>query len=78
MSDRTVYYDSENRVWVNKRNDATRATSRHSTRREATNRPKSDLRNSGGGELTVKNKGTGQFGQKDTVPPADDPFPPRG
>ena len=78
MSNRTVYFDPDDDVWKNKRNDATRATSRHATRKEAVDRARAGLRKSGGGELTVQNKGNKLIGQKDSVPPGNDPFPPPG
>jgi hypothetical protein len=76
-NDRTVFFDPNEDVWVNKRNSASHGF-KHATRKEAVEQAREHLRNSGGGELTVKNKGTGQFGQKDTVAPGNDPFPPDG
>ena len=76
-NDRTVYFDPDKDAWVNKRNTASHGF-QHSTRKEAVDEAREHLRNAGGGELTVKNKGTGQFGQKDTVGSGNDPFPPPG
>ena len=62
--------------WENKRNDADRASTVHSTQRDAIHKARNLLRKQGGGELTVKGR-DGQIRQKNTVPPGNDPFPPR-
>lgn len=72
---RTVYRRSDG-TWVNKRNDASRASSVHRTQREAEDAAKDMLRNQGGGDLTIK--GTdGKIRSKDTIPPGNDPNPSR-
>ena len=63
-------------TWVNKRNDANKASSLHETQLEAIRAAKEMLRIQGGGEVTVKGV-DGRIRQKDTVPPGNDPFPPR-
>jgi hypothetical protein len=73
--DRTVYRRGD-REWVNKRNDAERASSVHPTQREANRAAKEMLGNQGGGELTTKGV-DGRIRSKDTIPPGNDPFPPR-
>lgn len=72
--DRTVY--RRGNEWVNKRNDGDRASSVHTTQREAEDAAKDMLRNQGGGELTVRGR-DGLFRSKDTIDPGNDPFPPR-
>lgn len=72
--DRSVY--QKGKKWANKRNDATRASSLHSTQREAVAAAKKGLRKDGGGELTIMGK-DGRIKSKDTIPPGRDPFPPR-
>lgn len=72
--DRTVFRDGDE--WVNKRNDADRASSRHSTQREAADAAREMLGNQGGGELTIKGN-DGKIRSKDTIDPGNDPFPPR-
>jgi hypothetical protein len=72
--DRIVYRDPQG--WVNKRNDADRASSRHETQKEAIDAAKDMLRRQGGGELIVKGQ-DGKIRSKDTVPPGKDPNPPR-
>ena len=63
--------------WANKKNDSERASSVHSTQREAEQAAREMLRNQGGGELTIKGV-DGKIRAKDTVPPGNDPFPPKG
>ena len=72
--DRTVFRDGDE--WVNKRNDADRASSRHPTQREAADAAKEMLGNQGGGELTIKGN-DGKIRSKDTIEPGNDPYPPR-
>ena len=47
------------------------------TQQEAIDRAREILRNDGGGEL-VKHRPDGTIRDSDTVPPGNDPFPPRG
>lgn len=72
--DRTVYRDGD--TWVNKRNDADRASSRHGTQSEAIDAARQMLQNQGGGELTTKGR-DGLIRSKDTISPGNDPNPPR-
>ncbi len=72
--DRTVFKQGDR--WVNKRNDADRASSTHSTQQEANAAAKQMLRNQGGGELTTKGL-DGKIRSKDTISPGNDPNPPK-
>jgi uncharacterized protein YdaU (DUF1376 family) len=73
--DRTVFRRDDG-TWANKRNDADRASSVHKTQGEAAAAAKQNLQNQDGGELTIQ--GTdGRFRSKDTIPPGNDPNPPR-
>ena len=72
--DRTVF--RRGNEWLNKRNDSDRASSVHSTQREAEDTAKDMLRSQGGGELTVRGR-NGLFRSKDTIYPGNDPLPPR-
>ena len=72
--DRTVYKSGDE--WINKRNDADRASSRHNTQKEALDTANRMLRNQGGGELTTKGV-DGKIRSKDTIPPGNDPNPPK-
>lgn len=74
--DRTVYRRDDG-TWVNKRNDSDKASSLHPTQQDAENAAKDMLRNQGGGEVTVQGTNQGRFIKKDTVPPGNDPFPPK-
>lgn len=73
--DRTVYRRSDGE-WVNKRNDAGKASSVHPTQQDARRAAKDMLKKSGGGELTTKGV-DGKIRSKDTIRPGNDPFPPR-
>ena len=75
-NDRTVYRRPSDGAWVNKRNDSERASSVHTTQRDAENAAKEMLRNQGGGELTTKGE-DGRIRSKDTIKPATDPNPPK-
>ena len=73
--DRTIYRTS-NGKWANKRNDAGKASSVHDTQQNAINSARTMLGNQGGGELTVMGI-NGRIRSKDTIPPGNDPCPPK-
>lgn len=73
--DRTVYR-RKNGDWANKRNDASRPSSVHPTQGEAEDAAREMLKNQGGGELTTQGRDR-KFRSKDTIPPGNDPNPPR-
>lgn len=73
--DRTVYRKPDGN-WANKRNDASKAGSVHSTQKDAEAAARSMLKNQGGGELTTKGV-NGRIRSKDTIAPGNDPNPPR-
>ncbi|MCI0334002.1 MAG: DUF2188 domain-containing protein [Planctomycetes bacterium] len=62
--------------WQNKRIDAGKASSVHETQRDAEQAAREMLKKQGGGELTVQGL-DGRFRSKDTIPPGNDPNPPR-
>ena len=74
--DRTVFRDKETNEWINKRNDAGKASSRHDTQQAAADAAARMLRNQGGGELSIKGR-DGQIRSKDTIAPGNDPNPPK-
>lgn len=74
-NDRSVYQRADG-TWVNKLNEADRASSLHDTQREAEQTAREMLRNSGGGELTTMGR-DGKIRSKDTISPGNDPNPPR-
>ncbi len=73
--DRTISKRSDGK-WANKRNDAGKASSLHNTQREAEQAGRNMLKNQGGGELITKAV-NGRIRSKDTIPPGNDPFPPK-
>jgi hypothetical protein len=74
--DRTVSQRPDG-TWQNKRNDADRPSSVHDTQREANQAADSMLRNQGGGERTTQGR-DGQFREKNTIPPGNDPRSSKG
>jgi len=62
--------------WANKLDGADRASSLHPTQADAAAAAKQMLHNAGGGELKIKGV-NGQIRSKDTVPPGNDPNPPK-
>ncbi len=74
-NDRTVYRNSQGK-WVNKKNTNTRATSLHDTQKEAVEKAKQQISQEGGGDLTIMGQ-DGKIRSKDTVPPGNDPNPPK-
>ena len=62
--------------WANKKDGASKASSLHSTQKEAEKAAKDMLKHSGGGELKVKGE-NGKIRSKDTIPPAKDTNPPK-
>lgn len=72
--DRSVFPRSGQ--WINKRNNATRASSVHGTQKEAEDAARQMLSNQGGGELTTMGR-NGVIRSKDTIKPGKDPFPPK-
>lgn len=75
-SDRTVSQRDDGK-WANKKDGGQRATSLHDTQKQAAQAARQNLTNQGGGELKIKNE-EGKIRQKDTIPPAKDPYPPKG
>lgn len=73
--DRTISRRDDG-TWENKRNDTDRASSVHDTQKDAIDTARGMLERSGGGELTTKGR-DGQIRSKDTIPPGNDPLPPR-
>jgi hypothetical protein len=62
--------------WQNKRQDAERASSVHTTQAKAEEAARRMLGNQGGGELTTMGV-KGKIVSKDTIKPGNDPNPPR-
>lgn len=62
--------------WVNRLQGADRASSLHTTQRDAENAAREMLINRGGGELSVHGR-NGRIRSKDTIGNGNDPCPPR-
>ena len=62
--------------WAVKKGGSDRASSIHSTQREAEKAAKAIVSNLGGGEVRIQGR-DGQWRDSDTVPPGNDPNPPR-
>lgn len=73
--DRSVFRRDDG-TWVNKRNDSDRASTVHTTQKDAQRAAREMLNNQGGGELTTKGV-DGRIRSKDTIAPGNDPNPPK-
>jgi len=62
--------------WNVKKPGADRASSHHNTQREAEARAKDIVANAGGGEVRIHGR-DGRIRDSDTVPPGNDPNPPK-
>ena len=62
--------------WANARVGAERAERIYATQGETIRAARENLKNSGGGELTIQGR-DGRFRDKNTIAPGNDPFPPR-
>jgi len=69
-------FQRENGDWINKRNDADKAGSVHTTQKEAWDAARQMLHQEGGGELTVMGI-HGKIVSKDSISPGNDPNPPK-
>ncbi len=76
MSKNDRYVTKHPAGWAVKGAGSKRASSIHSTQKEAENRAKKVVSNLGGGEVRIQNR-QGQWRDSDTVAPGNDPFPPR-
>lgn len=74
-NNRTVYRRDDGK-WANKLNSAGKASSLHNTQADAEKAARDMLKHQGGGELTTKGL-DGKIRSKDTIPPGNDPNPPK-
>jgi hypothetical protein len=74
-NDRMVFQRPDGK-WTNKKNSNQNASSVHDTQQSAINAARENLKNQGGGELTVKGRNQ-KIRSKDTIPPGNDPCPPK-
>ena len=63
--------------WAVRGPNADRASDVFDTQRDAIDRAREIVGNLGGGEVRIQGR-DGRFRDSDTVPPGNDPFPPRG
>lgn len=63
--------------WAVQTPGKSRAGSLHDTQKQAQDRGRKSAAASGGGEL-ITHRRDGRIRQKNTIPPAKDPFPPKG
>lgn len=73
--DRIVYKRDDGK-YVNKRYDSDKASSLHDKQSDAVDAARDMLVNQGGGELVIKGN-DGKIRSKDTIPPGNDPNPPK-
>ncbi len=71
---RSVYKTTDG--WADKDDDASRPAKIHDTQQDAIDAARQHLRNQGGGEVTIHGR-DGKIRDKDTVPPGNDPCPPK-
>lgn len=76
MSDNDRYVVRHPKGWAVKAGGADRASSIHSTQRQAEIAAKQTVHKLGGGEVRIQGR-NGQWRDSDTVSPGNDPFPPR-
>jgi hypothetical protein len=71
-----IIFKTDSGQWANKKVNADKATSLHNTQKEAEAAARANLKNQGGGELITKGL-DGKIRSKDTIPPGNDPNPPK-
>lgn len=76
MGTRDRYVVKHPNGWAVKAADAKRASAVTATQAEAEAKAKAIVRNAGGGEVRIQGR-NGRFRDSDTVPPGNDPNPPR-
>lgn len=76
MANYHVMYDRDSGKWYVKREGAGRVSGYYDTQAEAEKAAKEMSANSGGGEVRIHSP-KGPIRDSDTVPPGNDPYPPR-
>jgi hypothetical protein len=77
MANYHVIKDKDTGEWEAKREGANRASGIYDTQAEAEKAAKEFAGNNGGGEVRI-HRSDGPIRDSDTVPPGNDPFPPKG
>ncbi len=67
---------NENGGWDVRKPGASRSSAHEDTQRQAIDRAREIVRNAGGGEVRIHGR-NGQIRDSDTIPPGNDPNPPR-
>ncbi len=76
MSNNDRYVTKHTKGWAVKASNGKRASSVHRTQAEAEKAAKQTVGNLGGGEVRIQGR-DGRWRDSDTVPPGNDPHPPR-
>lgn len=76
MANYHISKDKEANKWRIKKEGAERVSGKADTQKEAEKIAKELAKNSGGGEVRIHGLG-GKIRDSDTVPPANDPYPPK-
>jgi hypothetical protein len=76
MANYNVYRDKDSGKWAAKKQGADRVSGFADTQREAEGLAKELAANSGGGEVRIHGR-DGRIRDSDTVPPGNDPNPPK-
>ena len=75
-SDRDVVPNKTRGGWDVKKPGASRASSHHPTQKDAISDARDSVKKNGGGEVRIHGR-DGKIRDSDTVPPGNDPNPPR-
>lgn len=73
IKDDRIIFQRGNGDWVNKKIGNNKATSIHSTQKDAYNSAKLNHQNKKGGEIIIKRADTGKIRAKHTIKPGNDP-----
>ena len=74
MVNRSVFKTPQG--WADKGDDASRPAKHHQTQQQAIEAARTHVKNQGGGEISIHGL-DGKIRDKDTVPPGNDPCPPK-
>jgi hypothetical protein len=76
MSNSRSVYQRDDGKWVDKNDEAERPAGVYDRQKDAIDSAREHLENAGGGELNIHGR-DGIIRSKDTIPPGNDPNPPR-
>ncbi len=75
--DRIVYH-RPGKGWGNQNVDATKPEKYYPTQKDAYDAAKEIVGRNGGGEVIITRRDNGQIREKNTIPPGNDTYPPKG